>query len=132
MGDLRMNHVLVADDSYISRRLVEISLGQIQLDVTSVPSGEAACEALTESAPDLLIVDAGLPDMSGWDVLEFARGRDELVGMPIVMLTANGDAEAIDRVTDSGADAYVAKPCRPSELRRVVVDVIHGAARTHH
>lgn len=124
-----MKQVLVVDDSHVIRRLVEVVLSQVQLDVVTVATGTEACELLESDTPDMLILDVGLPDMSGWDILEFVRSVPELGKVFIVMLTGRSDADDIDRATELGADAYLLKPFRPDELRRIVVDTIHGTAR---
>lgn len=122
-----MTEILVVDDSHVIRRLVEVVLGQIQLRVTAVSSGTLACEILAADTPDLVILDVGLPDMTGWDVLEFVRSRPVLDGTPIIMLTGRADADDVDRAAEIGADEYLLKPFRPDELRRLVVDTIHGS-----
>lgn len=124
-----MKQVLVVDDSHVIRRLVEVVLSQVQLDVVTVATGAEACELLERDTPDMLILDVGLPDMSGWDILEFVRSVPELGKVFIVMLTGRADADDIDKATELGADAYLLKPFRPDELRRIVVDTIHGTAR---
>lgn len=121
-----MKQVLVVDDSHVIRRLVEVVLGEIHLEVVSASTGTQACEYLARDLPDVLIVDVGLPDMSGWDILEFMRSRSELDGVAVIMLTGRGDADDIDKAAELGADEYLLKPFRPDELRRVVVDTIHG------
>ncbi len=123
-----MNHVLVVDDSHVIRRLVEVCLEQIHLDVSSVANGADACKTLATDAPDILILDVGLPDMTGWDILEFIRDRDDLDDLAIIMLTGRADADDVDRAAEMGADAYLLKPFRPAELRRVVIDTIRGAS----
>jgi len=122
-----VHRVLVVDDSHVIRRLVEVCLGQLELDVHAVGSGTEACEALLSDPPDVLILDVGLPDIPGWDVLEFARAEHALDGLTVIMLTGRTDAADLDRAEASGADRYLIKPFRPAELRRVVLDTLHEA-----
>lgn len=126
-----MHSVLVVDDSHVIRRLVEVCLGQLELDVRTVGSGAEACEAMSASPPDVLILDVGLPDISGWDVLDFARAERALDGLTIIMLTGRADTADLDRAEASGADRYLIKPFRPAELRRVVLDTLHEAPTPH-
>jgi two-component system catabolic regulation response regulator CreB len=76
-------------------------------------SAEAALAAVAQRAPSLVILDVGLPDMSGFELFKTLRAR---VDVPVVFLTARGDE--IDRVVglELGADDYVAKPFSPREL----------------
>jgi DNA-binding response OmpR family regulator len=127
-GVARVKQVLVVDDSHVIRRLIEVVLGQVQLEVTTVATGTEACEALEREMPDMVILDLALPDISGWDVLEFVRGNPAFNDVAVIMLTGRSDADDIDRAAEMGADAYLLKPFRPDELRRIVVDTIHGAA----
>ncbi len=122
-----MKQVLVVDDSHVIRRLIEVVLAQVHLDVVTVATGTEACERLQRDTPDMLILDIGLPDMTGWDILEFARSHPDLGNTAIIMLTGHSDADDIDRAAEMGADAYLLKPFRPDELRRIVVDTIQGA-----
>ncbi len=120
-----MHSVLVVDDSHVIRRLVEVCLDQLRVEVATVATGTEARERLVEDPPDLLILDVGLPDVSGWEVLEFARSRPELDGLMVIMVTGRTDAADVERADSAGADRYVMKPFRPAELRRVVLDVLH-------
>lgn len=124
-----MSQVLVVDDSHVIRRLVEVVLEQINIEVATVGNGANACEALERYVPDLLILDVGLPDISGWDVLDFVRARPDLQQTAVIMLTGRADAHDIETAANKGADEYLLKPFRPDELRRLVVDTIHGSAQ---
>ncbi len=124
-----MKHVLVVDDSHVIRRLVEVVLGQLQLDVRTAASGGEAIDAMDDRAPDLVVLDVGLPDIPGWDVLTHVRETPDLCDGAVIMLTGRSDADDIDRAERLGATAYLTKPFRPDELRRVVLETIHGGAR---
>jgi DNA-binding response OmpR family regulator len=82
-------------------------------EVRSAGDGQEALEAFPEFAPDLLVLDLGLPGMDGMEVCDRVRETSEV---PILMLTARADAE--DRVSglDSGADDYLTKPFDRAEL----------------
>lgn len=122
-----MNRVLAVDDSHVIRRLVEVSLQQLNVEVETAGSGRTACDLLQRSAPDLLILDVGLPDMTGWDVIDFVRQERALDGLPVVMLTGYSDASDRDRADDAGVERYLVKPFRPADLRRAVLDILHAS-----
>ncbi|GMR01832.1 MAG: response regulator [Acidimicrobiia bacterium] len=126
-GGSHVHRVLVVDDSHVIRRLVEVCLSQLQLDVEAVGTGRDACALMLSDVPDMLLLDVGLPDMSGWDVLEFARSQPALDGMVVIVLTGRSDISDVERADEAGADRYLIKPFRPAELRRVVLDTLHGA-----
>ncbi|HSB98353.1 MAG TPA: two-component system response regulator CreB [Burkholderiaceae bacterium] len=89
-------------------------------------SAEAALAAIAARTPALVILDIGLPDMSGFELFKLLRER---IDVPVVFLTARGDE--IDRVVglELGADDYVPKPFSPRELVARVRSVLRRAAR---
>jgi len=105
--------ILVADDDAHIRDVLRIALTQAGFDVTEVPDGRAALKAAQTSAPDLLVLDIGMPEMDGLEVCRELRKSSET---PILFLTAQGDE--IDRVVglELGADDYVSKPFSPREV----------------
>jgi two-component system KDP operon response regulator KdpE len=105
--------VLVVDDEAPLRRTLEVSLSAHGFDVDVVGTGEHAVEAVRQSLPDLLVVDLGLPGISGVQVIEAVRSWNPI---PIIVLSAR-DREA-DKVAalDAGADDYVTKPFGIDEL----------------
>jgi CheY-like chemotaxis protein len=122
-----VNRVLAVDDSHVIRRLVEVSLQQLNVEVETAGSGSVACELMQRSVPDLLILDVGLPDMTGWDVIDFVRAERALDGLPVVMLTGYSDASDRDRADGAGVERYLVKPFRPADLRRAVLDILHAS-----
>ncbi len=121
-----MHNVLVVDDSHVIRRLVEVCLDPLEVTITTVGTGIDAQIQMMANPPDALILDVGLPDISGWEVLEFARSQSVLDGLAIIMMTGRTDAADVERANLAGADRYLMKPFRPAELRRIVLDTLHG------
>jgi DNA-binding response OmpR family regulator len=105
--------VLVVEDEAKIARLVRDYLEHAGFETVVVGDGEAALASVRRSAPDLVVLDLGLPGRDGLDV---ARDLRRTSGVPIVMLTARGDE--VDRVVglELGADDYVVKPFSPKEL----------------
>jgi DNA-binding response OmpR family regulator len=105
--------VLVVEDEAKIARLVRDYLEHAGFETVVVGDGEAALASARRSAPDLVVLDLGLPGRDGLDV---ARDLRRTSGVPIVMLTARGDE--VDRVVglELGADDYVVKPFSPKEL----------------
>jgi DNA-binding response OmpR family regulator len=105
--------LLVEDDDGIAAPL-ERALGREGYAVDRVATGTDALDRIAADAPDLVILDLGLPDIDGLEVCQ--RARDAAYAGPIVILTARGDE--LDRVVglDTGADDYLAKPFGLAEL----------------
>ena len=113
----RVPRVLVVEDEQDIAALIKHALersGDAQVDV--VGSGDTALRAVTDNAPDLVILDVNLPVLSGTEVCRVMRARPATAHVPIIMLTAR-TSEA-DRVAglDLGADDYVTKPFSLREL----------------
>jgi two-component system, OmpR family, KDP operon response regulator KdpE len=105
--------VLVIDDEPPIRKLLRTGLGTQGYHVLEAPNGKAALELIAEK-PDLIILDLGLPDMQGLDVLGLLRSRNETV--PIIVLSSRADESAKVQALDTGADDYVLKPFGMNEL----------------
>jgi two-component system, OmpR family, KDP operon response regulator KdpE len=105
--------VLIVDDEPPIRKLLRMGLMAQGYQVLEAPNGKAALEHL-EQRPDLVILDLGLPDVQGLDLLRMIRARSEQV--PIVVLSSRGDEAAKVAALDLGADDYVTKPFGTEEL----------------
>jgi two-component system KDP operon response regulator KdpE len=105
--------VLVVDDEPPIRKLLRMGLSTQGYDILDAPNGKAALELL-EQKPDLVILDLGLPDIEGLELLRQIRQRNE--GVPIVVLSSRGEEAAKVQALDLGADDYVTKPFGMDEL----------------
>jgi two-component system KDP operon response regulator KdpE len=105
--------VLVVDDEPPIRKLLRMGLSTQGYRVIEAEDGQAALDRLREK-PDLVILDLGLPDMQGLELLRTMRTRDE--GVPIVVLSSRDDEVAKVQALDLGADDYVTKPFGMDEL----------------
>jgi two-component system KDP operon response regulator KdpE len=105
--------VLVVDDEPPIRKLLRMGLGTQGYQVLEAPNARTALDLAAER-PDLIILDLGLPDMQGLELLRTLRERSE--GVPIVVLSSRGDEAAKVEALDLGADDYVTKPFGMEEL----------------
>lgn len=105
--------VLVVDDEPPIRKLLRTGLSTQGYDVLEAPNGKAAIQTMAEK-PDIIIIDLGLPDIPGLELLKLLRAKDENV--PIVVLSSRADEGAKVQALDSGADDYVTKPFGMNEL----------------
>ena len=105
--------VLIVDDDPQIRDVLRIALGQGGFRVTEAADGAAALVQVARDAPDLVVLDIGLPEMDG---LEVCRRLRRTSTVPILFLTAQDDP--VDRIVglELGADDYVTKPFSPREL----------------
>jgi len=105
--------VLVIDDEPPIRKLLRMGLATQGYEITEAPSGKVALEML-KLGPDLIILDLGLPDIQGLELLRMMRARNESV--PIVVLSSRGDEAGKVQALDFGADDFVTKPFGMDEL----------------
>ncbi|MGX5734746.1 response regulator transcription factor [Bosea thiooxidans] len=108
------NKVLIVDDEPAIRKLVRLSLGSQGYAIIEAENAREAVEHLKADRPDVILLDLGLPDMAGLDLL--AKWRSELLELPIVILSSRTDEAGIVSALELGADDYVTKPFGVKEL----------------
>jgi DNA-binding response OmpR family regulator len=104
--------VLVEDDVEI-RRLVADALAAQGHDVESAAAALEGLELAVKGKPDLVVMDLGLPDLDGTELLRMIRAVSEV---PIIVITARGADDVVVRTLDSGADDYLVKPFSVAQL----------------
>lgn len=110
------SNILIVEDDMAIREMMAFSLRREGFDIFKAASGHEALEQLNQVHPDLIVIDWGLPDMSGIDLIDMIRRDDVIKEVPIIMLTAR--AEEADKVKglERGADDYLTKPASMLEL----------------
>ncbi len=112
-NSISMPHVLLVDDDVELVNLLAAFLTTDGFRVSLAHEGESAMLSVFNDPPDIAVIDVMMPGASGIEVLRRIRARSSL---PVLMLTARGDAESRILGLELGADDYVAKPCTPREL----------------
>jgi CheY-like chemotaxis protein len=125
-SDLKGHTVLVVDDNEDTRDLLCTMLEAHGARVLMAGSVADARSALAVQLPDVLVTDLAMPVEDGFGLLDYCRNHDDpaLRRLPMLALTAYGSQQAQDRVIAAGFDAYLAKPVDPSEVGRVVRELI--------
>jgi two-component system KDP operon response regulator KdpE len=108
-----VSRVLVVDDEPQIRRALRTSLEAHGYEVQAVGTGEEAVVGAAESGPELLLLDLGLPDLDGTEVIRRVRGFSEV---PIIVLSVRDQQSDKVAALDAGADDYVTKPFAMEEL----------------
>jgi two-component system, OmpR family, response regulator len=127
-----MAKILVADDDELLAELISSKFENAGHDVVTAFDGGAALEKINEAGFDLVVLDAMMPVMSGFEVLQAARENPANNDMLIVMLTARRGLEDVLKAMRSGIDDYLTKPFDPSVLLAQVNAMLlpGGALRT--
>jgi two-component system KDP operon response regulator KdpE len=120
--------ILAVDDEPAIRRLLQTGLSTQGYDVTPAADGRAALASIAREAPDLILLDLGLPDIQGHELLrQFAQRASTI---PVVVVSSRTDEAGIVEALDLGADDYVTKPFNMNELvARIRVALRHRLAQ---
>ena len=132
-----MTKVLVVDDDTLLLRALRVNLTARAYEVHTASDGAAALAAAARDRPDVIVLDLGLPDLDGTDVIRGIRGWTTT---PIIVLSARHQEQQKVEALDAGADDYVTKPFGMDELlarlrgaaRRATPAVDEPVVRTEH
>lgn len=125
---LKMNNILVVDDSPTMRRMVITSLGSLQrVKSSQAGSGLEAIERLAIEPVDLMVLDLNMPDMHGMEVIDFVRKHQAYRDIPIVVLTTKGEESSRNQALAAGATRYLTKPFDPRQLADVVGSLLKAS-----
>lgn len=105
--------ILVIDDQDLNLRLVEAMLAPEDYEVVLARSGEEGLEKIKDTCPDIVLLDIMMPGMNGYEVLRILRQQSNI---PVIMLTAKGEATSVRDALNLGADDYIRKPFKKGEL----------------
>ena len=119
--------MLVAEDSDTERAICVNALRDAGLEVHEAPDGRYALDLSRIIHPDVLVLDLGLPRLSGIEVLRKLRDDRKINRTPVVVLTADGRAETADLAFYEGATDFVTKPVDPVDLVARVWEAAGGA-----
>lgn len=121
---MKSKRILVIDDEASIRKFLRISLESQQFEVVEASSGGEGLQEIVSRKPDLIILDLGLTDMNGQDVITKVR---EWSTVPIIVLTVQDSEEEKVQALDAGADDYLTKPFSVPELTaRIRVALRHA------
>ena len=108
--------VLVVDDEPSVVKMVEFRLKKEGLDVIVAQNGTEGLEKAKKEIPDLILLDVTMPGMNGHEVLAKLKEMPDTKSIPVIMFTAKGQVEDVERSSREGAVDYIAKPYDPATL----------------
>ena len=122
-----VNHrVLVIEDSASVRRLIEVCLRVLDVELSAAEDGIRGLEQARAMRPDAIVLDIGLPGMDGWEVLRHLRSDASTSEIKVLILTAHAQPEVAEQAVAGGADDFMTKPFRPTELRERIEKLLAG------
>jgi two-component system chemotaxis response regulator CheY len=126
-----VSEALIVDDSKVMREMVIACLrAEPGLVFTQAQSGLEALERLSLKPFDVVVLDLNMPDIGGYEVIEFIRGQDKLRTLPILVVTTRGDESSRTRALAAGASRFMTKPFSPEALLGEVRVLLHAAPGT--
>ncbi len=120
--------LVIVDDEADIRRLIVFLLRSY--DLYEAQNGRLALELIREVRPDLVLLDVMMPEMTGLEVLDAMRENALTASIPVVLLSAKGQAAEIEQGLKSGATRYLVKPFESQALRACVEEVLREYARS--
>jgi CheY-like chemotaxis protein len=122
--------VLIVDDATTVRALVRLYLIPEGWDLDEASDGVEALAKLRAARPDVVITDANMPNMDGFELCAAIRRTPGLTDLPVVFLTLHGDHAARERARLAGATAFLTKPIAPADLKEAVRSAVAGKTAT--
>lgn len=118
--------VLLVEDEPISAKVIKETLQQAGYLVTACENGKQAVDLLKggQVAIDLILLDHMMPEMDGIDFLRWRESEGCMLSVPVVMLTAVSDSDAIVSALEAGAQEYLTKPVDPEQLLTLVQTLV--------
>lgn len=110
------SRILIADDDPLLMELLEHKLQARGYKVLKAEDGPTALEAAQQKQPKLIVLDAMMPGLDGFEVLRRLKGDSDTAGIPVVMLTARKSEDDVLQGLSLGATDYLVKPFMPQEL----------------
>jgi CheY-like chemotaxis protein len=118
--------VLVVDDISVIRGFVKAALRDLEVVVNEASNGHQALDMQVHQPSDLILCDLSMPGMDGEAFVKELRERGDTT--PVIMLTAHGDRQQVERLLQLGIQGYVLKPFKPGVLSDRVHEVLSGSA----
>ena len=125
-----MARVLVIDDDKGLLDLMTLILRRDNYEMIAAAGGAEGIDLFDAQKPDIVIVDAAMPNVDGFAVTEYIRGVDEETGQhtPVIMLTAYGQESSRQRGEEAGVDRYVVKPIKPKDILAHINELLEQPA----
>jgi DNA-binding response OmpR family regulator len=122
-----MSKILIIDDDRTNREMLRVRLESSGHEVTEASNGEEGLRLSVANLPDLVLLDAMMPKIDGWQVCRQMKSSPITKAVPIIMLTACD--EKIDQLRgwESGADDYMGKPWNPAKLLELIQTLCQAA-----
>ena len=117
--------VLLIEDFDDAREMYADYLEFSGMRVAGAADAVRGLQMAEELQPTIILMDAALPGLSGWDAIAELKANVRTRHIPVLMLTGHVLGDAKDRALAAGADGFIPKPCLPDELTRQILQILH-------
>ncbi|HSN13914.1 MAG TPA: response regulator, partial [Anaeromyxobacteraceae bacterium] len=121
-----MSRILIIEDDAAIREMLSRRLALRGFTVEQAPTGEAGLAMIRASPPDVLLLDHGLPGITGWDVARALRADPATATLPIIALTAHAGEASRKEALAAGCNVFLTKPVDMKALERELLQVAQG------
>ncbi|OGS23651.1 MAG: hypothetical protein A2314_07775 [Elusimicrobia bacterium RIFOXYB2_FULL_50_12] len=111
-----MAKVLIADDSDMMRKIARMMLEKGGHSVVEATNGVEAIDKARQEIPDIILLDAEMPEMDGWEASKKIKADPTTGKIPVLMCTGHDLSEEPETLTAAGADGYISKPYNPAQM----------------
>jgi CheY-like chemotaxis protein len=119
--------VLLVEDFDDAREMYAEYLEFSGLRVAGAADAVRGLQMADELLPSIILMDAALPGLSGWDAIKELKANPRTRHIPVLMMTGHVLGDAKERALAAGADGFIPKPCLPDELARQIIDTLRRA-----
>ena len=126
-GNAKRKRILVVEDNQLNLMLLSQLLRVHGYQILQTPEGMEAIDLARVEQPDLILMDIGLPDISGLDVTRLLKQDDHTKAIPIIAVTAFAMPGDEKKALESGCDAYIAKPINIDNLLRAIQSILSSS-----
>lgn len=118
-------HILIVEDTADVAEIIKLAFRRTELNIHHELNGTGGLQYLETNLPDVIVLDLGMPGLSGWEFLDRIRKVDNLKNIPVIILTAHIDAENRQISKRYDVAAYLQKPIDLTALRNAIDDTIY-------
>jgi len=120
-----MAKILVADDSDMMRKIAKMALEKGGHSVVEAKNGAEAVEVASREMPSLILLDAEMPEMDGWEACKAIKANAATANIPVLMCTGHDLSEEPELLANAGADGYITKPYNSAQI----LEKVNGALK---
>ena len=121
-----MSKILIADDADLMRKIAKMSLEKGGHQVIEASDGLQAVELAKSEKPDLVLLDAEMPEMDGWEASKAIKSDPSTSSIPVLMCTGHDLTGEEDQLADAGASGFIPKPYNPAAMLEKIKEVLGG------